>query len=158
MFQGGRYVDRSAERAAPRVFDRPAVGVNAAANSLNFDRSTGAIVGATTVDGGQGQDVDVGARPATATPEKVEDGEKDCNVPDPSSDGGPIPGTAGSIAPCTFPSEDHHIAVAAAALGDEHACRRRLLDALEIVMQYGDNADLRRVARNRYLDLTEEAA
>lgn len=72
----------------------------------NFGRSTGAIGEATISDGSQGQDVDVGARLATATPEKVEDGEKDCNVPDPSSDGGPIPGTAGSIAPCTDSTSD----------------------------------------------------
>lgn len=85
---GGSHVDRSAERAAPRVFDRPAVGVNAAANS----------------------------------------------------------------------SEDHHVAVAAAALGDEHACRRRVLAALETLMQFDNDPDLRREVRSRYLDLTRDAA
>jgi hypothetical protein len=84
---GGRHVDRSAERAAPRVFDRLAVGENTAADS-----------------------------------------------------------------------EQDHIARAVADLGDRHACRERVLDALEIVMQLGDNAELRRVARNRYLELTEDAA
>ena len=68
----------------------------------NFDRSTGAIGEATISDGVRGQDVDVGARPATAIPEKVEDGGKDCKASMPSSEGGPISGTAESFAPCTL--------------------------------------------------------
>lgn len=69
---------------------------------LNFDRSIGAVVDTTSRDGCMGQEAGVEAPPATATPEKVEDGEKDCNVPDPSSEGGPISGTAESLAPCAI--------------------------------------------------------
>jgi len=64
-------------------------------------RSTGAVEDTTSQDGSMGQEAGVETPPATATPEKVKDGEKDCNVPNPSSEGGQIPGTAGSLAPCT---------------------------------------------------------
>lgn len=55
-------------------------------------------------------------------------------------------------------SEEHHVAVAAAALGDRHACRRRVLDALETLMQFDSDPGLRREVRSRYLDLTRDAA
>lgn len=53
-------------------------------------------------------------------------------------------------------TEARTIAVAAADLGDEYACRVRVLEALETIMQFDRDPALRAQARRRYCDLTEQ--
>ena len=52
--------------------------------------------------------------------------------------------------------ESTHIARAAASLGDRHACRERVLDALRDILQFDADPELRAASRRRYLDLTDE--
>lgn len=53
-------------------------------------------------------------------------------------------------------NERLHIATAVAALGDEHASRDRVLEALETIMQFDRDEALRAHIRRRYCDLTEQ--
>lgn len=53
-------------------------------------------------------------------------------------------------------NESLHIATAVAALGDEHASRDRVLEALETIMQFDRDPALRAQVRRRYCDLTEQ--
>lgn len=53
-------------------------------------------------------------------------------------------------------SERAYIAATVAALDDEIACRHRVLEALETIMQFDTDAALRAQARRRYCDLTEQ--
>ncbi len=49
---------------------------------------------------------------------------------------------------------DREVAVAALMLDDTLACRRRVLSALEELMQFDDDRELRTAVRRRYCDLT----
>lgn len=52
---------------------------------------------------------------------------------------------------------DREVAVAALMLDDKLACRQRVLSALEELMQFDDDRELRAVVRRRYCDLTADA-
>lgn len=69
-------------------------------DSNHCDRSIGAGTEPRAEPEASAQGAGVEAPRGSATSEKVEAGEKACNVPAPSSEGGQIPGTAGSLAPC----------------------------------------------------------
>ncbi|WP_019170717.1 hypothetical protein [Pseudaminobacter salicylatoxidans] len=52
--------------------------------------------------------------------------------------------------------EQAYIASAAADLGDKLACRLRVLETLETIMQFDSDAALRAQVRRRYCDLTSD--
>lgn len=55
-------------------------------------------------------------------------------------------------------NEDIYLASAVAALDDRHACRHRVLGALEEILKFDSDPRFREAARSRYLDLTEDQA
>ncbi len=52
---------------------------------------------------------------------------------------------------------DREVATAALMLDDKPACRQRVLVALEELMQFDDDYELRAVVRRRYCDLTSDS-
>lgn len=125
---GGSHVDRSAERAAPQVcsLDRPAVGVNAAPNSPErANEILGGVAGACS-------GIKCGENRTERRREDRDGVERHAPV-----------------------SEQDHIAGAVAALGDEHACRQRVLAALEEIIKFDDDREFAKAAQRRFLDLTD---
>lgn len=50
---------------------------------------------------------------------------------------------------------DPELALAVASLDDRHACKERVLSALEDIMQFDDDEALRCLVRRRYNDLSK---
>lgn len=50
---------------------------------------------------------------------------------------------------------DPELAIAVASLDDRHACKERVLSALEDIMQFDDDEALRCLVRRRYNDLSK---
>lgn len=55
-----------------------------------------------------------------------------------------------------MPCEEAQLARAVASLDDRHACRQRVLSALEDLIQFEESQSVRQMAKQRYLDLTDQ--